>query len=87
MGKDESGASRPLQVSQKLKPTGIGFGTEGAFEPWWTDLYNNTSIAVNIKRRKKKDSSKRERGQTKKQAQVKEKKRKSSRQASNPSHD
>ena len=58
MGKEEDGQVRPVQVDQKQNVKGIGFGTEGAFEPWWDDLYTKTAIGTKIKSKKDKKSKK-----------------------------
>lgn len=58
MGKEENGRVKPVQVEQKQNVKGIGYGTEGAFEPWWDDLYNKTAIGTSIKSEKSKKYSK-----------------------------
>lgn len=65
LGKDEDGRVRPVQVDQKLNAKGIGFGTEGAFAPWWDDLYNKTALTSEISKTEKKQTKK-EKKQTKK---------------------
>jgi hypothetical protein len=60
LGKDETGEVRPLLVAKKDDAKGLGFGSEGAFQPWWTDLYNNVAVNINIDRKRKK--KKREEG-------------------------
>ena len=54
-------------MDQKLNAKGIGFGTEGAFAPWWDDLYNKTvmktslikveKLKENKEKKKKKDNN------------------------------
>ena len=58
LGKDEDGRVRPVQVDQKQNVKGIGYGTEGAFEPWWDDLYTKTAIKTKIKSKRKKEKKK-----------------------------
>lgn len=58
LGKEEDGVVRPIQVDQKQNVKGIGYGTEGAFEPWWDDLYTKTAVGTKITRSKKEKKSK-----------------------------
>lgn len=58
LGKEENGRVKPVQVEQKQNVKGIGYGTEGAFEPWWDDLYNKTAIGTSIKKEKSKKNKK-----------------------------
>ncbi len=73
MGKDEDGRTSAIISAQKLDSKGIGFGTEGAFKPWWDDLYNNTAVSVKVKKEinAKKDKKEKECKKSKKESKVK----------------
>ena len=53
LGKEEDGRTSALISTQKQDSKGIGFGTEGAFKPWWDDLYNSTAVSVKVKKERK----------------------------------
>lgn len=80
LGKEENGRVKPVQVDQKQNVKGIGFGTEGAFEPWWDDLYTKTAIGTKIKsetKSKTKIKSKTKKKSVKEQKEIKKKIKKS----------
>ena len=58
LGKEEHGIVKPVQVDQKKNVKGIGYGTEGAFAPWWDDLFNKTAIGTKIKMKNSKKDKK-----------------------------
>ena len=60
LGKEEDGRVRPIQVDQKQNVKGIGYGSEGAFAPWWDDLYNKTAIGAKIEKSKDNDRKRQE---------------------------
>lgn len=67
MGKEEDGRVKPVQVEQKQNVKGIGYGTEGAFAPWWDDLYTKTANGTKIKSKddkKKKEMKKKKKKKT-----------------------
>ncbi len=74
MGKEEDGRTKALISAQKQDSKGIGFGTEGAFKPWWDDLYNNTAVSVKVKKSKsEKETTKTEKSKKKSKAKAKAK--------------
>lgn len=84
LGKEENGRVKPVQVEQKQNVKGIGYGTEGAFEPWWDDLYNKTAIGTSIKKENKKKDSKDKKGKkVKKDKQDKKDKKVSKKEKNN----
>ena len=60
MGKEEDGRVKPVQVEQKQNAKGIGYGTEGAFAPWWDDLYTKTAVGTQIKSKDDRKKGKKE---------------------------
>ena len=79
LGKEENGRVKPVQVEQKQNAKGIGYGTEGAFAPWWDDLYNKTAVGTQIKSKEKDKKKKAEAENKEKKAEkIKSKKREES---------